>query len=174
MSTNAARMLVLVGDKFSCIKIIGRADFKSSVDFKRLLNELIAKGFDYFIIELSECVLMDSTFLGVLTGFGLQMNPQSGDGKGAIELLNANPRIAELLENLGVLQLFKLTQGPLQPPTGCQTHTLIPIEPAKDEVTETCLEAHRTLMAANPDNVPRFKDVTRFLAEDLKKIKAAN
>src|SRR5204863_1915223 len=110
MSANAARMSVLVGDRFCCIKIAGRANFNSSVDFKTLINELCAKGFHYFIIELSECVLMDSTFLGVLTGVGLQINEESGSCKGAIELLNSNARITDLLDNLGVIHLFKLAQ----------------------------------------------------------------
>jgi hypothetical protein len=44
------------------------------------------------------------------------------------------------------------------------------LNPSREEVTRTCLEARKTLMAANPDNVDRFKEVTRFLAEDLKKL----
>src|SRR5690348_6105397 len=102
MNTHTAKMSVLVGEKFSCIKIAGRANFNSSVDFKTLINELRKKSIHYFILELSECTLMDSTFLGVLTGFGLKMNPsdpRTRDGAG-IELLNANSRITELLENL--------------------------------------------------------------------------
>jgi hypothetical protein len=38
-------------------------------------------------------------------------------------------------------------------------------------MTEACLEAHRTLMNVNPGNVAKFKDVTQFLAEDLKRMK---
>ncbi len=34
-----------------------------------------------------------------------------------------------------------------------------------------CLEAHQTLMDINPENVTRFKDVTKFLAEDLEKLR---
>jgi|ERR1051326_1336895 anti-anti-sigma regulatory factor len=173
MNTPSAKLLVLVGEKFSCIKIVGRANFNSSVDFKTLVNELRQKGYSYFVLELSECLLMDSTFLGVLTGFGLQL----GQGKkdccdNGIELLNANPRITELLENLGVLHLFKLSNGPLQAPDGAETRTHTPVNPSKEEVTRACLEAHRTLMEVNPENVGRFKEVTQFLAEDLKNLKA--
>ena len=47
---------------------------------------------------------MDSTFLGVLAGFGLKRNPNgSSDGCG-IELLNASARVTELLDNLGGVQ----------------------------------------------------------------------
>src|SRR5882762_8922760 len=102
MSTPSARMLVLVAQKFACIKISGRANFTSSIDFKVLLNELLAKGFNTFVLDLSECVLMDSTFLGVLAGFGLKANPgHNGSKLLCIELLNTNARITELLENLG-------------------------------------------------------------------------
>ena len=53
---------------------------------------------------------MDSTFLGVLAGFGLKAMPPAGDcAEHAIELRNANERLTELLENLGVLHLFKTT-----------------------------------------------------------------
>src|SRR6266850_3412951 len=103
MNTPSAKMLVLVGEKFCCVKIIGRANFNSSVDFRTLINELRQKGYSCFILELSECALMDSTFLGVLTGFGLKLNPSAAPDKCGIELLNPNPRVTELLENLGVL-----------------------------------------------------------------------
>ena len=169
MNMPAAKMLVLAGDKFSCIKIIGRANFNSSVDFRTLMNELRNKGFNYFILELSECALMDSTFLGVLTGFGLRLNPnQAPNHDGAIELRNANARITDLLENLGVLHLFRLTAGPVQEG---QAHEAPACRPDKAEMTEACLEAHRTLMNVNPGNVAKFKDVTQFLAEDLKRMK---
>ena len=174
MNTPPAKMLVLVGEKFSCVKIIGRANFNSSVDFRTLINELRGRGFTYFMLELSECVLMDSTFLGVLTGLGLKLNPtQEADHDGAIELRNANARITDLLENLGVLHLFKLTQGPINPPANAQAETPAPCNASKEEVTQACLEAHRTLMDVNPENVAKFKDVTQFLTEDLKRMKAA-
>ena len=62
MSTPSANVSVLVGKKFACLKISGRANFTTSPDFKTLLNELVQKGYGHFIIDLSECVLMDSTF----------------------------------------------------------------------------------------------------------------
>jgi anti-anti-sigma regulatory factor len=172
MSTTAARMLVLVGEKFACIKISGRANFSSSIDFKTLVNELRQKGYSYFVLDLTECALMDSTFLGVLAGFGLKMSatPQNQCSP-PIELLNPNARITELLESLGVLHLFKLNEGPLSLPDQTEARTLSPATPSKEEVTRACLEAHQTLMDINPQNAARFKEVAAFLAEDLKKVK---
>jgi len=175
MSPPAAKLLVLVGEKFACVKIIGRANFTSSIDFRTLVNELFEKGYRFFVLDLSECVLMDSTFLGVLAGFGLKMNGgSSSKGEGVIELANPNARVSELLENLGVLHLFRVSQGPLSVPNGTETHTHTPCSPSREEVTSACLEAHRTLMEIDPKNIARFKEVTQFMAEDLKKLKAAS
>src|ERR1700753_2629903 len=97
----SANLSVLVGKNFACVKIMGRANFASSPDFKTLLGELTVKGYKRFIIDLSDCVLMDSTFLGVLAGFGLKMNPKGEAITRGIELVNPSPRVAELLENIG-------------------------------------------------------------------------
>jgi anti-sigma B factor antagonist len=167
MSTPSAHLSVLVGKNFACVKIAGRANFSSSPDFKTLLVELRQKGYTHFIIDLSECVLMDSTFLGTLAQFGLKLNVAGSSGPPGIELLNCNARVTELLENLGALHLFKTLSGPLNLPEDVKTCTPESIRPTHEQITRTCLEAHQTLMAVNPENVARFKDVTQFLAEDL-------
>jgi anti-anti-sigma regulatory factor len=172
MSTPSAKMLVMVGEHFACIRIIGRANFTSSVDFKSLTDDLRQKGCNCFVLDLSECVLMDSTFLGVLAGLGLKLSGGNGDhGRHGVELFNPSPRITDLLETLGVLHLFKTTQGTFTPPAEARSVEHAPTEPSKSEVTRTCLEAHETLIALSPANAARFKDVTQFLAEGVRKSK---
>jgi anti-sigma B factor antagonist len=168
MATPSAKMLVMACKDFVCVKIVGRANFTYGPDFKTLLTELVRKGCDHFIIDVSECVLMDSTFLGILAGFGLKLNKAGAPDNRGIELLNPNSRIADLLENLGALHLFKVATGPLQLPGDVQTRSPEDVNPTRQQITRTCLEAHQSLMDVNPDNAVRFKDVTRFLAEDLK------
>ncbi len=163
--------MVLAGKRFVCIKITGRANFNLSVDFKRLVIGLRQQGYAYYLIELSECVLMDSTFLGVLAGLGLKVNQsEAGAPLQVVELRNPNARLTELLENLGVLHLFKVTQGPLSTPEAVQVCAPEPGHPSRAELTRACLEAHQTLMEINPENVARFKEVAKFLAEDLQKL----
>src|SRR5512140_1093669 len=104
MPTPPARLTVLVGEQFACIRIIGRANFTSSVDFRALVDELRQKGCNCFVLDLSECVLMDSTFLGVLAGLGLKLSSgNGGQARRGVELFNPSPRITELLETLGVV-----------------------------------------------------------------------
>jgi anti-sigma B factor antagonist len=173
MSTPSAKMLVWAGDHCAAIRIIGRANFTSSVDFKTLINELRQQGRNFFVLDLAECVLMDSTFLGVLAGFGLKLSAGNGNqGLHGIELFNPSPRILELLDTLGVLHLFTVTQGSVNLPQQAEPRTHTPASPSKEEVTRTCIEAHQTLMDLSPANVAKFKDVTQFLAEGLKKSKS--
>ena len=166
-------MWVFAGERFVCIKISGRANFSSSIDFRTLVQELRQKGCGYFVLDLSECTLMDSTFLGVLAGFGLKNKANDNQPAVTVELLNPNERITELLESLGVLHLFKLTRKAGQASGATETRALTPCCPTKEEVTRACLEAHETLMQVSPENAAKFKEVAAFLAEDLKKSKPA-
>ena len=124
MNSPSAQISVLTGDRFACVKIQGRANFTSSIDFNTLVTQLRERGFNYFVIELSECSLMDSTFLGVLAGFGLKMTQPNGQPAGhCVELRNPNSRIEELLENIGVLHLFSVATGNLDAPENLEACT---------------------------------------------------
>ncbi|HEX3800530.1 MAG TPA: STAS domain-containing protein [Verrucomicrobiae bacterium] len=175
MTTSPVQLLVFVSDQLACIKIKGRANFTSSIDFKTVIEELVARGFTCFVIDLTDCVLMDSTFLGVLAGLGLKTAAAKNLDTQAhtIELMNPNPRIAELLENLGVLHLFTIISGPTPQTLADATEQTIvpPASATREEVITNCLEAHRVLMSIDPGNVPKFKEVTQFLAEDLKRLR---
>ncbi len=159
-------MMVAVGDSLACLKLAGRASLNSSVDFKTFVNELLARGYRQFVLDLTDCLAMDSTFLGVLAGFAQRLAQDTTQPR-RLDLINASPRITDFLENLGALPLFTLRQcpgglnGKYQPVPGR--------DPTKAELSQVCLEAHRILMELSPANVPKFKDITRFLAEDLKK-----
>ena len=176
MKPSANNLSVWVGDKLVCIKIEGRASFNCSVDFKTLINSLSDKGYRHFVLDLTNCLVMDSTFLGVLASLGLKFeNNRNSENYSCIELLNPNPRIADLLENLGVSHLFHASNGSLEH----MSDNMRQIQPApanasRQEISRTCLEAHKFLMELNPANVPKFKDVAQFLAEDLKRMENAN
>ncbi len=161
-------MLVAAERGFACIRIIGRANFTSAVDFKTLINELQDRGCECFALDLSDCVLMDSTFLGLLAGLGLKVSSGNGGSERRVELFNPSARIMELLETLGVLRLFKIVHGSATAAASGEAVQHPASAPSKAEVARTCIEAHQTLMGLNPANVAKFKDVAAFLAEGLK------
>jgi anti-sigma B factor antagonist len=174
MPNNAPVISVAVVEHTAFVKLPPRANFSSSIEFKTLVNELRPRGIDHFVLDLGQCVTMDSTFLGVLAGLALRNSDGkeiTSDGqKMHLDLLNPNQRIADLLDNLGVVHLFNV----LHQANPC-TAFFEPMNdrplPSKEEISRNCLEAHEILMKVNPDNVPKFKDVAQFLAEDLRQMK---
>lgn len=169
MGASSSTLQVAVTDQVALVKISGRASFNCSVEFKALVYELRSRGYRKFILDLTDCLIMDSTFLGVLAGFGLKL-AESAVEKPTVTLLNVNQRILDLLENLGVAHLFQIVQG--TEPLSQKCREVPPTDGARSklETARACLEAHETLMSINPANIPKFKDVTRFMAEDLKRL----
>lgn len=157
---------VCVRDHVACVRVGGRATFSSSVDFKKLLQQLQADGCTKIILDLKECTLMDSTFLGVLAGAAMKCEAaRKNGGAQSIDLFQASERILELLDNLGVLPLFAvLTEAPqlgvFQRVGDGQASRL--------ELNRACFEAHKTLMNMSPDNERRFKDATEFFEKNLR------
>jgi hypothetical protein len=109
-----------------------------------------------------------------MAGLALKLRepPYRNGHENLIELLNPNARNLESLESLGVLHLFKVINSTDRLPAELTAHTPAPTTtPSREEVTSNCLEAHKLLMDLCPANVSKFKEVTQFLAENLKKLK---
>ena len=168
MTKTASALRVAVVEQTAFIKVPGRANYATSIDLKNLVGALRQRGFSEFVLDLRECLTMDSTFLGVLAGLVLRNNHPEPAAPN-IELLNPNERVLDLIENLGVLSMFRVKYEEI-PPTLLFEPANDLATPSKEEVTRNCLEAHRTLMKINPANIPKFKEVAQFMAEDLKKL----
>lgn len=171
MSNGAASLMIALFDQVVCIKVSGKANFTCSIDLKKVVTELSQRGRRHFVLDLSDCILMDSTFLGTLAGIGLKFGKNGHPNQAGVDLLNPNARISDLLENLGVAHLFTITQS-----TNASPDQFKPVQTegaTRTEVTRACLEAHNILMGVNPDNVQKFKDVAQFLSEDLKRLEAS-
>lgn len=162
MSTSSASLSVCAGKDFACIKIVGRANFSCSPDFKTLLTQLAQKGCKCYILELSECVLMDSTFLGVLAGAALKLR-MSGPA-GGLTLVRVGERNLEIIRNLGLHRLATVDSGNFDmsfhgsPPVALSAEKKSEIESAK-----LVLEAHEHLVDADSSNAAKFQDVLAFL-----------
>ncbi len=169
MSSPPCTISVAVAEPVGFVKVQGRANFSISGSFRTMMTNLSERGCVRFMVDLAECSIVDSTFLGVLVG--LALGPRSGAASQPphITLLNANPRLTELIDSLGVASLFCLIDAE-KPFSGALETLDLGAKPTdKTESTRTCLEAHKTLMAINPANIPKFKDVAQFLEEDLKR-----
>jgi anti-anti-sigma regulatory factor len=139
--------------------VAGRGSFQNSAGVKEFAAEMTRRGHREFIVDLGECELMDSTFLGTLAGIALKMG-----GDGSVRIVRANPRNRQVLKNLGLDRVLALEEEPSPVlPESAWTETSADAPPAK---RETIIEAHESLVAANPENAVRFKDVLEFLKHD--------
>ena len=156
-----SKLHVAVVEGVACVKVDGPANFAAAVDFKSLVRQCCEEGGCVLLLDLSNCINMDSTFLGILMGMTGRLN--------RIELLNPSERIIDLLDNLGVLELLTVGQG--NNPFDAELTSVDPVNADKRSLTAASLEAHKLLMKINPENIPRFKDVAKFLEEDLERQK---
>lgn len=158
-------MSVSIRDRLACVRLVGRASFASSVDFKKLLEHLRQDGCTQIVLDLGECSMMDSTFLGVLAHLGGNRDgAQSVNGQCPIKLFHPSERVVEMLENLDVLKLFTIVDDPPK----CGTFKRVDdCNASRVELNRTCLEAHQTLMDTNTENERRFRDATEFFRKNL-------
>lgn len=156
------------------LRVTGRATMHCSPDFKRAVIELVQKGRNLFVLDLSECQLMDSTFLGVLISFVVKETKVDGRLiKPSIKIYRPNSRILDLFDSLGMMDFIEIinevdVDGVEFSQVGRPQNAL-----SKMEMSQTSLEAHELLMSINQNNVAKFKDVVQFLAEDIKKMGSA-
>ena len=165
-----SKILVARSANLGFVKVVGRGSFQNSGCLQAYYREMMKSGANRFVIDLDACTYLDSTFLGILLGLGLQLK---NAGRGLLHILNASPRNFELLKNLGLDRLFHiqargepLHQNGLNG-TASELKEIHCPKPTKEEAAPTILEAHENLMEYDAKNIPKFKDVVEFLREDL-------
>lgn len=137
------------------VRVVGRGSFQNSTGLKDFAAEMTSRGHREFIVDLEECELMDSTFMGTLAGIALKLGRE-----GTLKVLRANPRNRKVLQNLGLDRIFSVEESPAA--AAPDLHEASAGE-AREAKREAIIEAHENLVAANPANAVRFKDVIEFL-----------
>ena len=162
-----AQPSILVGtaNRTVWVRVEGKGTFLNSTGLKEFSKEMINRGHREFVVDLRNCPLMDSTFMGTLAAIGLALR---GLGQGELRAVNLNERNRDLLTNLGLDQLFTL--GGDEPPATASALPQTPLDDApadKLTQTQTMLEAHEACVKADGANAAKFKDVIEYLKQDL-------
>lgn len=169
MAAPDCRLLVWFDSPRAFVKILGRATAPAAPDFVALLDQLVAGGNKCFVFEVSECVLMDSTFVGKLAQFALAQTesaspPEPGASR-RLMLVNPGSHIIELLDTIYVLDLFEVVYDATAAEAREDAETKTCTSRTREEVNQCCLEAHKALAALAPENAAKFQDVIRFLEQ---------
>ncbi len=163
MISETAKPVYLV-DAYSdpvVIRIEGRACFLNSACLRDFVTQMVKAGKRRFVIDFLRCTSMDSTFLGVLAGFALELRKASP--KGSVVLTRMGQRNLELVRNLGLHKL--LTVDASDSPVGGDDR-VAPLACSDRNELDTArlvLEAHENLVSADEDNRRKFQDVLVFM-----------
>ena len=94
------------------LRVTGRGTHLNSPLLKRFARRVLEQKLS-LQLDLGGCTYMDSTFLGMLAG--LAVKAREG-GLPRIRVLQASPRVRDLMENLGIDRLFDFAKGLFKEP----------------------------------------------------------
>jgi anti-sigma B factor antagonist len=148
------------------VRVEGKGSFLNSGNLKEFARQMLDRGYREFVIDLADCAMMDSTFMGTMAGVSLRLKEL---GRGHLHVVHCGNRSQELLSGLGLDQIFDIHSNGAPAPE-CEAldrGSSDARETKKLEQTQTMLEAHEALCEAAPENLFRFKDVLDYLKQDL-------
>jgi anti-anti-sigma regulatory factor len=155
------------------VKVEGKGSFLNSGNLKEFAQQMVNRGYREFIIDLGNCAMMDSTFMGTMAGVALRLKEL---GHGHLHIVHCGNRSRELLSGLGLDQIFSIQANGSSAPE-CksleQDKSGDMSREQKNEQARTMLDAHEALCEAAPENLFRFKDVLDYLKQDLHQETAA-
>jgi anti-sigma B factor antagonist len=163
--TTQPSILVGTAARTVWVRVEGKGSFLNAPGLKEFAKEMVNRGFREFIVDLKSCPVMDSTFMGTLTGIALRLREF---GQGQVRVVNMNERCRDLLANLGLDQVFTIDDvAPIPAPAPNSQQIIDAVAKDKVEQAQTMLEAHEACVEANPENAAKFKDVLDYLKQDL-------
>ncbi len=149
------------------MKVEGKGSFLNSGNLKEFTREMVNRGYREFVVDLENCAMMDSTFMGTMAGVALRLKEL---GHGHLHVVHCGERSRNLLMGLGLDQIFDIHSNGTAAPE-CE---LLKADKAngaaaeqKKQVSADMLDAHQALCDAVPKNLSRFKDVLDYLKQDL-------
>jgi anti-anti-sigma factor len=170
----ADKVWVAIHRESAVIIVQGRGSFKFSTALKHFGQAAIDSGCKSIVLDMAQCIGMDSTFMGVLAGLATRIRQNQGE----LVMLNLAARTRGLIATLGLDQIVSAHSPESTPDQyrdfvhlrdGEGLAELRPGDTQRINTAATMLEAHENLVQLSPDNAPRFKDVVAFLREDLKR-----
>ncbi|MFM7181502.1 MAG: STAS domain-containing protein [Verrucomicrobiales bacterium] len=171
-SSSESSLLVGRIDGTLWVRVESRGSFKNSPDLRAVAESGMRRGMQRIVVDLAACPIMDSTFMGTLTSLHLALE-KLPDGGGNLIVLNANDRNLDLLQSLGLDNVFHVDKDGTELPelrreVDEEILARAIVQPLdKTEHAAHVLEAHEALAGANEANRDRFRDVVSFLRSEV-------
>ena len=167
----ANRVLAASVDGCTLVAVVGKATFRLAPAFKQATQAARLAGSALLVVDMAQCISMDSTFMGGMASLGFAAQKAKDFG---LVFINLSPSAMGLLKGLGLLRILKTyPAGSLPEGLGALDALVASLQPVSaDELAGTDLaafmyDAHETLTRADPANLQKFKDVLAFLKQDM-------
>ncbi len=159
---SAPKIFLALKNKEYHIKVKGRANFECCPSLRTIVGNFETSSIISVTIDLSECSGMDSCFMGILGMIAVKAR-QHGF---VVNILNAGENNKKLLNGLGLQKLFTYIE---KKEDEAEEKQWVEKTRGADrlETAHTVLDAHKTLMELDEDNVKRFKNVVEFVKKDI-------
>ncbi len=153
-------------DNVVWVRIEGIATKDTSCGIRQYFSESLKEGHREFIIDLEECRMIDSTFIGILTGLAGKLE------EGAVKVIHPNERNQKSICKLGLNTLITLEPDGVESEDEARTRLDPLLDDERERVQQAAviLQAHEELSSINERNAADFKDVLDYLRRDLESI----
>lgn len=150
---NGTYVLKLRGD----VRVPLCTSLESFVDTRLLVDP----GLRAVLIDLTATEAIDSTALGLLARIAVALQARK---LGRPVILCVNPDIQRILTSMGFDQVFRILQTTAS--LRDQLAELPAGDLSEDEVTQSVIDAHRTLMSLNESNQQSFRSLVDALESE--------
>lgn len=168
MPTEEPNFLVNPYNEPVVVRIIGKATFQNCSPLRDFFNQMAERDKRSFVIDFQKCKGMDSTFLGILAGVGIQMMKLSPPG--TVVLSRLGPRNLELVHNLGLHRIMTVDSGDSVSDANLDDAESFPAtegQLSEIENARMVLQAHENLVEIDDSNKTKFQDVISFLKNQV-------
>lgn len=155
-------IFVSAKDGVHVVRVTGNASFACAPSLRLLAQSLDKEPFKGIVVDLKECIWMDSTFMGVLAMLGLRAKKAGVPA----EIYNASEQNEGLLCGLGLKKIFQFKTGD----RGDQGVAMEQAPATPENSARTVLEAHETLMNVDDANKKLFGAVVDMVRKDVNRM----
>lgn len=169
MSGENDSLLVALELPRAVVIVRGRGTFKAAPALKKFGSTAIENGCTLLLLDMRDCIGMDSTFMGVTGGLAVRLRKEK---KGELAMVNLSVKNRALLTTLGLDRCVRTegAEAELAAFLGRKETTRLESEASDRTVTaQTMLDAHNTLVAISPDNLAKFQDVIAYLQDEMQR-----
>lgn len=174
--TATDKLLVALSDDNAVVRVVGRGSFKVSSPLRDFGIAAIQMNAHRIILDMSDCIGMDSTFMGTIAGLSLRLKKQNPDSE--VVFINLSNKTESLLRTLGLNHITTTYLAGDEPDDIAslfseseESYRVLAQHKEENEqdAAKTVLDAHEALVDISDNNITKFRDVIDFLREDLKK-----